>query len=34
MVEHAWASRLDGAERWNGAIPHDPSPWRRANGER
>jgi DNA polymerase III subunit epsilon len=34
MVEHAWASRLDGAERWNGAIPHDPSPWRRPNGER
>ncbi|MDA1358775.1 DEDD exonuclease domain-containing protein [Glycomyces luteolus] len=34
MVERAWASRLDGAERWDGAIPHDPSPWRRSNGER
>ncbi|GAA2138112.1 DEDD exonuclease domain-containing protein [Glycomyces algeriensis] len=34
MVEHPWASRLDGAERWSGAVPHDPSAWRRSNGER
>ncbi|MBO3734822.1 DEDD exonuclease domain-containing protein [Glycomyces niveus] len=33
-VERPWASRLDGAVRWDGAIPHDPSPWRRPNGER
>ncbi|MEV3937013.1 DEDD exonuclease domain-containing protein [Glycomyces sp. NPDC049804] len=33
-VERPWASRLDGAGRWDGAIPHDPSSWRRSNGER
>ena len=33
-IEGAWASRLDGAERWDGTVPHDPSPWRRSTGER
>jgi DNA polymerase-3 subunit epsilon len=28
-VEGPWASRLDGAERWEGRVPHDSSPWRR-----
>ncbi|SDE09609.1 DEDD exonuclease domain-containing protein [Glycomyces harbinensis] len=28
-VEGSWASRLDGAGRWEGLVPHDPSPWRR-----
>ncbi|HEX2144705.1 MAG TPA: DEDD exonuclease domain-containing protein [Glycomyces sp.] len=34
LVERAWASRIDGAERWDGAVPHDPSPSRRSTGER
>ncbi|MFB9661656.1 DEDD exonuclease domain-containing protein [Glycomyces mayteni] len=29
LVEGTWASPLTGAERWDGAVPGDRSPWRR-----